>query len=138
LLAGQSVLSPYPPEQPHDFVYVPDFARALVSLVDAPDDAYGQAWHVPHAPTRSLRDVLTLAASLIGVPPNFTIIPAALVPIIGLVSKEVGETGEMRFQWNRPYIVDASKFGARFWNDATSFEAGLGETIAFYRAALEE
>ena len=42
-LAGQASLLPYPPEQPHDFAYVPDFARALVSLVDAPDDAYGQA-----------------------------------------------------------------------------------------------
>jgi nucleoside-diphosphate-sugar epimerase len=135
LIAGKPVLSPYPPEQPHDFVYVPDFARALVSLVDAPDDAYGQAWHVPHAPTQSLRDVLTLAASLIGVPPRITVLPGALIPIIGLVSKEVGETSEMRFQWDRPYHVDASKFGARFWNDATSIEAGLGETIAFYRAA---
>jgi nucleoside-diphosphate-sugar epimerase len=136
LLAGQPVLSPYSPEQPHDFIYVPDFARALVSLVDAPDDAYGQAWHVPHAPTKSLRDVLTLAASLIGVPPRITVLPAALVPIIGLISKEVGETGEMRFQWNRPYLVDTSKFSARFWSDATSFETGLGNTIAFYRAAI--
>jgi nucleoside-diphosphate-sugar epimerase len=138
LVAGEPVLSPYPPEQPHDFVYVPDFARALVSLVDAPDDAYGQAWHVPHAPTKSLREVLTLAANLIGVPPRITVLPSLLVPIIGLVSKEVGETGEMRFQWNRPYIVDASKFGARFWSDATSFENGLGDTIAFYRAALAQ
>jgi nucleoside-diphosphate-sugar epimerase len=135
LLAGQPALSPYSPEHPHDFVYVPDFSRALVSLVDAPDYAYGQAWHVPHAPTRSLRDVLTLAASLIGVRTRITVLPAALSPIIGLFSKEVGEIGEMRFQWDRPYIVDASKFGLRFWNDATSFERGLGETIAFYRTA---
>ncbi|HEY7981498.1 MAG TPA: NAD-dependent epimerase/dehydratase family protein [Candidatus Eremiobacteraceae bacterium] len=138
LLAGQPVLSPYPTDQLHDFVYVPDFARALISLADGPDDAYGQAWHVPHAPTRSLRDVLTLAASLIGVPPRITVVPAALVPLIGLVSKEVGETGEMRFQWNRPYLVDASKFNAHFWNDPTTFETGLGETVAFYRAALTE
>jgi nucleoside-diphosphate-sugar epimerase len=135
LLAGKPVLSPYSPEQPHDFVYVPDFARALVSLVDAPDDAYGQAWHVPHAPTRSMREVLTLAASLIGVSPKFTVLPAALIPIIGLISKEVGETAEMRFQWDRPYLVDASKFGTRFWSDATSFETGLGETIAYYKDA---
>jgi nucleoside-diphosphate-sugar epimerase len=138
LLAGQPVLSPYPVEQPHDFVYVPDFARALVSLVDAPDDAYGQAWHVPHAPTKSMRDVLTLAASLIGVPPRITVLQAVLVPLIGLISKEVGETGEMRFQWDQPYFVDATKFGTRFWSDATSFETGLAETVAFYRTALEE
>ena len=134
MLAGQPALLPYSPEQPHDFAYVPDFARALVSLIDAPDDAFGQAWQIPHAPTRTLREVLTLAANLIGVPPKITVLPPVLAPIIGLFSKEVGEIGEMRFQWDRPYLVDSSKFAARFWSDATPFETGLTETIAFYRS----
>jgi nucleoside-diphosphate-sugar epimerase len=135
MLAAQAALVPYSPDRPHDFTYVPDFARALVSLIDAPESDYGQAWHVPNAPTQTLREVLTLAAQLIGIPPRLSVLPRALAPIIGLVSKEVGETVEMRFQWDQPYIVDASKFGNRFWNDATPFDRGLGETIAFYRAA---
>ena len=133
-LAGQPALVPYSPEHPHDFAYVPDFARALVSLVDAPDDAYGQAWHIPHAPTQTLREVLTLAANIIGVPPKITVLPAALAPIIGLFTKEVGEIVEMRFQWDYPYYVNWSKFAARFWSDATPFERGLTDAIAFYRA----
>lgn len=135
LLAGKPALAPYSPEQPHDFTFVPDFARALVTLVDAPDDAYGQAWHVPNAPTRTLRDVLTLAANLIPVRPRITVLPALLAPIAGLFNKETRETAEMRFQWDRPYIVDSSRFAARFWKDATLFESGLSETIAFYRAS---
>ncbi|HEY5095451.1 MAG TPA: NAD-dependent epimerase/dehydratase family protein [Candidatus Eremiobacteraceae bacterium] len=134
-LAGQSAFIPYNPEHPHDFAYVPDFARALVTLIDAPDDAYGQAWHVPNAPTRTLREVLSLAASLIGVPPRISVLPSALAPVVGLFSKEIREMGEMRFQWDRPYIVDSSKFAERFWKDATSFERGLGNTIQFYRTA---
>jgi nucleoside-diphosphate-sugar epimerase len=133
LLAGKPALIPYSPQHPHDFTYVPDFARALVSLVNAPDDAYGQAWHVPNAPTRTMRELITLAASLIGVPTRMSVLPPALVPIIGLFSKEVRETAEMRFQWDRPYLVDTSKFAAQFWNDATPFETGLGDTISFYR-----
>ena len=43
------------PDTPHDFAYVPDCGRAVVSLLDAPDDAFGQAWHVPCAPTRTPR-----------------------------------------------------------------------------------
>ena len=39
----------------------------------------------------------------------------------------------MRFQWDRPYHVDATKFARRFWGDATPLEEGLRETIAFYR-----
>jgi nucleoside-diphosphate-sugar epimerase len=135
MLAAQAALIPYSPDHPHDFTYVPDFARALVSLIDAPEDAYGQAWHVPNAPTQTLREVLTQAAKLIGIPPRLSILPRALAPIIGLFAKEVGETVEMRFQWDRPYLVDASKFISRFWSDTTPFDRGLSETIAFYRAA---
>ena len=42
----------------HDFAFVPDCARAVVSLLDASDDAYGQAWHVPCAPIRTPREFL--------------------------------------------------------------------------------
>ena len=135
LLAGKPALVPYPPDQPHDVTYVPDFARALLSLIDAPDSAYGQAWHVPNAPTRTLRELLALAAQLIATKPRITVLPKALLPIVGLFQPEIRELGEMRFQWDHPYIVDASRFAAAFWADPTPFEDGLAATIAFYRAA---
>jgi nucleoside-diphosphate-sugar epimerase len=133
LLAGKPALAPYPPDQPHDFSYVPDFARALVSLIDAPDDAYGQAWHMPNAPTSSLRGLLTFAAALIGVRPRVTVLPSLLMPIIGIFKADVRELKEMRFQWDRPYLVDTTKFSRRFWSDPTPFDEGLRTTIAFYR-----
>lgn len=133
LLAGRPALAPYPPNHSHDFTYVPDFARAVVTLIDAPDDAYGQAWHVPNAPTRSLRELLTRAAELIGVRARIIVLPPALMPILGLVQTEVRELKEMRFQWDRPYLVDTTKFSRRFWSDPTPFEEGLQATIAFYR-----
>jgi nucleoside-diphosphate-sugar epimerase len=132
-LARKPALSPYYPDYPHDFDYVPDVARALVTLGDAADDAYGQAWHVPHAPTQTLRAVLTQAANLIGVPPRITVVPRAVVALGGLFNSQMRETLEMGFQWDHPYLVDASKFRARFWSDATSFEDGLSATIASYR-----
>jgi nucleoside-diphosphate-sugar epimerase len=136
LLAGKPALAPYTPDHPHDFAYVPDFARAIISLLDAPDDAYGQAWHVPNAPTQSLRDLIKLAARLIGTAPRITVLPPALAPLIGLFQPDVRELIEMRFQWDRSYRVDASKFMARFWANATPFEQGLTETIANYRAQI--
>jgi nucleoside-diphosphate-sugar epimerase len=136
LCAGKAALVPYNPDHAHDFTYLPDFARALVSLVDAPDDAYGQAWHVPVArPTRTLREALTLAASIIGVSPRMTLVPQFLAPALGMFSKEIRESIEMRFQWDHPYLVDASKFAARFWSDATPLEDGLRATIASCRTA---
>ena len=133
LLIGKRALAPYPPDQPHDFTYVPDFARALETLVDAADDAYGQAWHVPNAPTRSLRELLTLAAKLIGVRPRVTVLGPMLSTLLGIFRSDVRELKEMHFQWDRPYLVDATKFSRRFWNDPTSFEDGLLATIASYK-----
>lgn len=135
LLAGKPAIAPYPPDHPHDFTYVPDFARALVRLVDAPDDAYGQAWHVPNAPTRSLRELLTLAAALVGVPPRVRTIPTWLTPMVGLFVEDLRELSEMRFQWDRPYLVDSRKYAARFGADATPFADGLRATIDHYRGA---
>ncbi len=132
LMIGKPTLSPYPPDQPHDFTYVPDFARALETLIDADDDAYGQAWHVPNAPTRSLRELLTLAARLICVRPRITVLTPMLAALVGIVRSDVRELKEMRFQWDGPYLVDTTKFSRRFWSDPTPFEDGLRATIASY------
>ncbi len=61
------------------------------------------------------------------------VFPRALARLVGLFRADVRELAEMRFQWDRPYVVDASKFGARFWRDTTSFEDELAATIAYYR-----
>ena len=49
-----------------DFAYVPDIARAMVTLPDAPEDAFGQVWNMPCAPTRTPREILKLGADANG------------------------------------------------------------------------
>lgn len=133
LVEGKAALVPYSPDHPHDFTYVPDFARALVTLADAPDEDYGQAWHVPNAPTQTLRSLLELAASMIRVAPRIVTLPFGLLRLMGLFDTTLHELVEMRFQTDRPYLVDATKFERRFWRDATSFEVGLAATIDHYK-----
>jgi nucleoside-diphosphate-sugar epimerase len=133
LLAGQAALIPYSPDYPHDFTYVPDFARALLTVLDAPADAYGQAWHVPNAATETLRALIVRAARLIGTQPRITVIPRLVQRLAGLFNRQLFELSEMQFQTDRPYLVDTQKFATRFWADATSFDQGLSATIASYR-----
>jgi dTDP-D-glucose 4,6-dehydratase len=92
-----------------------------------------QAWHVPNAPTQTYRLLIEKVASLIGVEPQTRVIPVILLRLAGLFSRQTYELIEMRFQSDRPYLVNTQKFSNRFWSDATSFEVGLRETIAFYR-----
>jgi nucleoside-diphosphate-sugar epimerase len=116
------------PDTPHDFAYAPDIARAVLTLFDAPDDAYGQVWNVPCAPTRTPRDILQLGAQAIGVPLKLTTIPLWSLGVLGLLMRFMKEVADVRFTWDRPYVVDAGKFKRRFWSDATPFEAGAAAT----------
>lgn len=133
MLEGKTVNLPYPADFPHDYTYVPDFARALLTLLDATDEDYGQAWHVPNAPTRTLREVLTLAGEIAGVSPRIRVMPEFLKPLMGFAVPALSELKEMRFQTDRPYIVDSSKFAQRFWGGATPIEEGLAAVIESYR-----
>ncbi len=132
LAEGKAALIPYSPDYPHDFTYVGDFARALVALLDAPADVYGQAWHAPNAPTQTLRALIESAANMLGAAPRIKVLPKPALHLLGLFDRTVFELIEMRFQTDRAYHVDASKFARRFWSDATSFADGLKATVDFY------
>jgi len=121
------------PDQPHAFAYVPDIARGVVSLLDAPDGDFGQAWHIPSAPMRTAREILAMGAKATGQKLAITAIPMWLLPVMGLFMPLLKEMVEMRFQWERPYEVDASKFSRRFWSDFTPLEVGAVETMKAFQ-----
>jgi nucleoside-diphosphate-sugar epimerase len=122
-----------PPDTPHDFAYVPDIARAVLTLLDAPDDAYGQAWNMPCAPTRTPREILTLGAKALGVKPKLLAIPLALLPLLGRFVPFMREVADVGFTWDRPYIVDGSKFRRRFGFETTPYEVGAPATALSFR-----
>ncbi|MDR3493922.1 MAG: NAD-dependent epimerase/dehydratase family protein [Ancalomicrobiaceae bacterium] len=128
LAKGKAATLIVPPDQLHDFAYVPDIGRAVVTLLDAPDDAFGQAWHVPSAPTTTARNILRLGAAELGAKPRITAIPLWALPALGLAMPMLKGFVEMRFVWDRPYRVDHQKFAKRFWGDATPFEVGAVAT----------
>ncbi|MDB5506733.1 MAG: NAD-dependent epimerase-dehydratase [Devosia sp.] len=118
---------------PHDVAHVADYARAVITLLDAPDDAYGQAWHVPTAPTLTLRQHLQMVADALGVPLKLTVIPSWAARPLGLFVPFIREAAEMQFLFDRPYVVDASKFAGRFWSNVVPLETGLTATALSFR-----
>lgn len=120
---------------PHDYAYVPDIGRAVATLLAAPDSAYGQAWHVPCAPTRTTRQILQIAADALGVKLKLIVLPEFAVAALGSAISLLRERSEMRFTFDRPYRVDLSKFARTFWSDPTPFEEGVKKTALAFRAA---
>ena len=95
------------PDVPHDYAYVPDIARATTTLLAAPNSAFGQAWHMPCAPILTTRDILQIAADALDVKLRISAMPAWMLGPSAIFSPLLRELKEMRFQWDRPYQVDA-------------------------------
>ncbi len=126
---GKPAMFVFSPDQPHDFAYVPDIGRAMVTLLDADDSAFGQAWHMPCAPTMTTRQILALGAKQAGVKLRLRTFPGIVRRMLALFVPFLRELGEMRFQWDRAYTVDATKWSKHFWSDVTPFETGVAVTM---------
>ncbi|OYY91147.1 MAG: epimerase [Sphingomonas sp. 28-66-16] len=126
---GKAATFLFSPDQPHDYAYVPDIGRAMVTLLDAGDDAFGQAWNMPCAPTLTSRAILAIGARQAGTRLRIHAVPRWLLALLSPMIGFVREIREMRFQWDRPYHVDATKWQQRFWSDVTPFEVGVAATI---------
>ena len=122
-----------PIDHPHDFAYVPDIARAVYDLLEAPDSDFGQVWHMPCAPTLTARGLMELGAESLGAAPKVFSFPLWLLRILGLFLPLAKELWEMRFQWNRPYFVNADKFKKRFAFEATPFSESIPATAKSFR-----
>lgn len=120
------------PDLPHAYAYVPDIARAAVTLLDAPDDAFNQVWHVPCAQAKTPREMLQIGADAAGVQLKVMALPPVMLRLMAAVSPPLRDLIEMQFLWNRPYHVDATKFSRRFWSDATPFEVGIPAAMRSY------
>ncbi len=133
IAAGKAAQIVGDPDQPHSFAYVPDVARAMLTVGDDPD-AFGQAWNVPNAPTQTMRDVLTMFAAEMGRELKIQALPKPLMSVLGLFNVNLREMKEMLYQWERPFVVDSSKFEQRYRADATPLAVGVAATAASYRS----
>jgi hypothetical protein len=74
---------------------------------------------------------------MLGVKLRISAMPAWMLGASGMFSPFLRELTEMRFQWDRPYRVDASRFAAAFRSNAAPFETGVAETALAFRAAVK-
>jgi len=109
----------------HSFTYTPDAARATAMLGNTPD-AYGEVWHLPTAkepPTG--KEWVELAAATLGVAPRYRVVGKWMVKLLGLFIPVMGESFEMLYQYDKPYVFNSDKFERRFNFTPTAYEAGI-------------
>lgn len=113
--SGRTVSVMGDPDAPHSWSYVPDVAATLAAVGTDPD-SWGRAWHVPSAGPRSVRTVLN---DLTGARVRLRRTPSSLVKVLGLAVPLLREVGEVLYQFDRPYVVDASDTTAQLGVEAT-------------------
>lgn len=121
------------PDLPHTYTYVPDFARALITLSEH-DTAYGRAWHVPNAETVSTRSLLKQFETALHKPVKSRVASPMMLSLIGLFVPIVREMKEMAYEFDEPYCVDDSQFRAAFGAQTTALDEAVAATTAWFAA----
>jgi len=132
LLAGKSVSVLGKLNVPHSSTYIEDFGRGLV-ILGTQDEALGQSWHIPNAPTVTTRQMLTVFFEEARLSPKMDSIPDFVVRMLGFVKPMVREVAEMLYEFNEPFVVDSSKFVRSFDDISTPHREAIRQTIAWYR-----
>ncbi|MEN9982442.1 MAG: hypothetical protein RI918_411 [Pseudomonadota bacterium] len=131
LIAGKTVRWFGNPDMPHSFTYVPDFGNALVELgVDGM--GWGEAWHVPQCITSSGRNVADTTAKLVNKPSKIAQTGQWMLHVVGLFIPAAKEMVEMLPHFEKPYVVDDSKWHSRMHTRATPWDVALAETVFSY------
>lgn len=120
---------------PHSFTYTRDFGEALVILGEH-DDAFGQAWHVPTAPAIPQRELIAMVYREAGQEPKMRGATTLMMRALGLFVPPLREMVEMMYEFNKPFILDSSKFTQRFGMTATPYADSVRETVAWFKANL--
>src|SRR5687767_9695970 len=122
---------------PHSHTYIKDFGRALVILGERAE-ADGQAWHVPNdMPRITQAELVRMFAEEAGVEPKISSMGKLMMTIGGLFIPEARETVEMMYEFDKPFIVDSSKFEKTFGMKATAMREAIRETVNWYKNHTE-
>jgi nucleoside-diphosphate-sugar epimerase len=120
-------------DQPHTLNYLEDMARALVALGER-DEADGQVWHLPAAEPLTGRQFLELVFKEAGHPPKVGVASRSMIRIGGLFNPLLRELNETLYQFERPFVSDASKFEHAFGPfEPTSHRAAVRRTVDWFR-----
>jgi nucleoside-diphosphate-sugar epimerase len=131
-LAGATASVLGDPDMAHTYTYVPDIGDALVVLGER-DDALGQTWHLPSPAARTTREIIELVFQAAGTAPRLRVTPTWQMRLLGLVNPTVRELVEMTYEFDEPFIVDATRAETELGLHATPLPEAIETTVRWYR-----
>ena len=104
----------------HSFTFTPDAAKAT-ALIGNTDSAYNQVWHAPTSSQKLTgKQWVELFAKEMNVAPRYSVLPVAMMPVLGIFVPVLREFKEMAYQYQLDYFFNSSKFEREFGIQPTS------------------
>lgn len=136
-LAGRRPRGMVDLDQPHTLHYLPDAARGFATLVED-DRADGQVWLLPAAPAITQRTFFDLVVRSAGHAKRPGVVTPWMLRVAGIALPVVRESRSVVPQFDRPWVVDASRFTATFGAQATTpHDEAVAATVAWHRHGSE-
>ena len=133
LLAGKKAQVGGSASQPHSYAYIEDVGRAAAEL-GVRDEALGRVWFSPHAPAVTQGDMVAGICRELGKEPSLSVISPTMMRLAGLFSPGAKETVEMLYEFDRSFVVDASRSERELGLVPTPIDEGIRRTVAWYKA----
>lgn len=122
-------------DQPHTLNYIDDFARGLITLGTDPRAA-GHVWHVPAGPAPTGREFIEMAFAAATLPARVGLYRRWAVRLAGLFDRQMRELTEVLHQFERPFLLDATRFTDTFGEPGlTPMPDAIVRTLAWHRGA---
>ncbi len=118
---------------PHTYTFIDDFGRALVILGERPEAA-GRAWIAPSPQAATSRQVMAMVFEELGLPPKVRTMGRRMLRLAGLFVPEARELVEMMYEFEKPFIVDGSRFERTFGLTPTPLREAVRCTVEWYRS----
>jgi nucleoside-diphosphate-sugar epimerase len=133
LLAAKSASIVGRPDQTHSWSYIGDVCDTLAAFGND-DRSLGRAWHVPTASPATATEMANAICDGAAVErQKVRQIPGIALRLAGLFSADIRELREMRYQFDRPFVIDAAETTEVFGLRATRLDDQVAATIASYR-----
>ncbi|GEM84829.1 NAD-dependent epimerase/dehydratase family protein [Meiothermus hypogaeus] len=136
-LSGQAMQFLGRLDQPHSFSYVPDAGRAM-AVLGTSEQGWGQVWIPPVQPTLTQLEFaqkIWQSAGQTG-KPKVQALSRFMTQLAGLFIPTIRETVEMLYEFEKPYVVDASRFERTFGVKATPMDEAIRLTLEHYRQTV--
>ena len=121
------------PDQLHTYTFIDDFARALVVLGER-DEALGEIWHIPSAPTITTRQFIELISEQAGYHVGIQVTPGWIIRALGLVNPTMRAVAEQLYQSERAFVVEHGKFARAFGAEPTPHSEAIRRTLDWFRS----